>query len=358
MPNYFSTPDFRLRKALPSPDFSSGLFGKAKRDPFKEIDFFGSDSGFDMSQEPNQESGQERMPYPMPSPEIPEYRSESPAMTKYLEYLQNTPQASQYQQSTLGKILAAIAGFGAGVSSHDPSKAISVSQSIMQAPYQRAMEQWKAGGQGLAAGAELEQTQNKMYNDYAKSMMDFLSKRFGSVPDNILAALKVKESPANIRKMLADAEQSEATAGKYRAETAEIPKNSESDRRFKTSQSRYYDILGPVAQQNAGTNAERAKIEKSSVNNQRFQTAMNVDIANRRLSEPMENASLYIPMSQQDEAEQTALEHLRLTNPNFASSIDKVGGRYEINPKASNIPALLAARDSLMSSYLNRKRGR
>jgi len=81
----------------------------------------------------------------------------TPAISRYQEYLGSTPERQDYQPNIWGKILASISGLSAGVKS--PAAGIQTALGVMDIPYQRALDQYKIEEPGLRQAASLEEKQ-------------------------------------------------------------------------------------------------------------------------------------------------------------------------------------------------------
>lgn len=80
---------------------------------------------------------------------------------RYNEYLDKEPGRGDYQPRGWGRILnAATAGLH-GYQTGDVSQAVALGRNLNEQPYERAVEDWKRKGSGLARAAELE---DKRYN--------------------------------------------------------------------------------------------------------------------------------------------------------------------------------------------------
>jgi len=84
-----------------------------------------------------------------------ELGGEQPALSKYRQAIQNTPQQQDYDLGKWGKIGAALSGFGAGY--QDPAKGIAVARELREAPWQRALKQHETDIDNLGTEAEFEQ---------------------------------------------------------------------------------------------------------------------------------------------------------------------------------------------------------
>lgn len=89
---------------------------------------------------------------------ISRYRStltgQSPALTRYRSGMQNMPKREEYDLGKMGKLGAALAGFGAGF--RNPAEGIVVARSLRDAPYKRALEDYSLEMDNLGNEAQFE----------------------------------------------------------------------------------------------------------------------------------------------------------------------------------------------------------
>jgi len=93
---------------------------------------------------------------------------QTPMLDKYRDYVNNLPQPSDYQPSSTQRVLAGLAGMGgnrpAGMWGgvpvgfvNNPESQYSVTQAMLNQPYQKALTNYEAGGKMLEQGAGIEE---------------------------------------------------------------------------------------------------------------------------------------------------------------------------------------------------------
>jgi len=104
-----------------------------------------------------------------------ELGGEQPALSKYRQAIQNTPQQQDYDLGKWGKIGAALSGFGAGY--QDPAKGVAVARELREAPWQRALKQHETDVNNLGTEAEFEQDDRKNRMAGAKLELETIKDR-------------------------------------------------------------------------------------------------------------------------------------------------------------------------------------
>ena len=108
----------------------------------------------------------------------------SPAMERYLEHASNVPLRENYSPSIWHRIVGSLAGAVSG-GTKGPLAGIESAERVLEMPYRRAVEDYEFKGQGLEAGAKLEQTKQKQRLDYMKAVNDSENDRInGMIKDN------------------------------------------------------------------------------------------------------------------------------------------------------------------------------
>jgi hypothetical protein len=87
-------------------------------------------------------------------------RKQGPAMDAYSKYLeQGFPDRQEYAPSKISRLAAILSGASAGF--RNPSEGVSVTRSILDEPYNRAVEKYRFEGQRLKEGAALEEAKSR-----------------------------------------------------------------------------------------------------------------------------------------------------------------------------------------------------
>lgn len=123
----------------------------------------------------------------------------TPAMDEYSGYLANAPRREDYQTGKIGKVLAAIAGFGEGYTSKSPARAFDTTRGIIDRPYEEASTEYARHGGRLKELSELEY---RSQGDEAKLELEIgkagLANR-KQILDEIQAASGIKLNEARVK---------------------------------------------------------------------------------------------------------------------------------------------------------------
>jgi len=308
-----------------------------------------------------------------------ELGSEQPALAKYREALQNTPQQQDYDLGKWGKIGAALSGFGAGY--QDPAKGVAVARSLREAPWQRALAQHEKDLKGIGTEAEFEQDDRKNRMEGIKLELDTIGKRRTADREARLAESTITRQGTQNRNETgrlnmdisntdADNERADAIAridAAYKAGLITVAqKNAETNRinagtnQYNAGSTRMNAITNQgqlgVSQQNAAINSFNAGTSRFNADTTRkrfefdsgpeFERNIQNDMFNHYMDEKEESgrnardltgaASYIAPNAQSDAMDSAALDiHQNLPQYRKFLTMDPKSGYIRVNPNLS-----------------------
>lgn len=101
--------------------------------------------------------------------EIPSY--ETPALDKFMSFINNVPQRADYQPSFGSKLKASLVGGLTGLGTRSPEKGIELGQSMLDTPYKQALGDFQTQANMMGTAASYENKQGESKRKYVKDLL-------------------------------------------------------------------------------------------------------------------------------------------------------------------------------------------
>lgn len=192
------------------------------------------------------------------------YNEPSPAVSRLNQYVSSAPDRSKYEPSTKRKIAAALAGFAVGLT--DPKSGANLNRTLLDKPFDDAVEDWKRKGVPIVNAAKAEAQSRTQRITALKDIS--ASKRADTLANSEINARKATaQHYGNVdAETLARDQANEAELARTHKETEGIRRETnlrETNRDTETT--RHNKEIEGIAKTNAASTATRSKAYVSSV---------------------------------------------------------------------------------------------
>ena len=281
-----------------------------------------------------------------------------PSTQKYLDFIKAVPTQADYKPSKFRRVIAALSGLG----QKDP---YGTARSIVEQPYQNALEQWARQGSTLkeAAGLENEDAQFRL-----KSLLDYRKNQAQKQLDWAKYSNDVENT--NINRDIANAYIGDFEA--RRPTYAANVRNIDSLIADRINNSRYRDILGKATQDNVEISRGRLGLDRDKLNLDQSQFNWDKSLGNPRNISPLLSglgsfirstspetyAPRYISPKDQEMIDQQAATDLLNENPDYEEYFDDYGQLKESEVPAALLPSIKSKLEQKVKARSSRQFGR